>query len=134
MREGDVYLVALVLDVVEVVAVAVVVPRLQYPLRLELGQRLERRRLALTQVGEDQPEILARGIARDVHLGREARVLGGHLDALAGAVILPAVVEAAETVPFHPARAELRPPMRAARRDHVGRAVLAAVEREVLAH
>src|SRR5207248_9453587 len=48
--------------------------------------------------------------------------------------ILPAVVEAAEAVALDPASAELRPPVRAARRDDLRRAVLAAIEGEVLAH
>src|SRR5262249_19805123 len=81
----------------------------------------------------DQAQVLARGVALDLHLGRERGILGGHLDALTAAVVLPAVVEAAQAVALHPAGAELRAPGRAAEGDDVGHTPRAAVEREILA-
>src|SRR5262249_25020584 len=76
--------------------------------------------------------VLLHRVALDAHLAGEAGVLGGLLDALAGAVVLPAMVEAADAVALHPPGAELRPPVRAAEVHEVWRAALAAVEREVL--
>src|SRR5581483_10063351 len=90
--------------------------------------------LVLPQIRPEEAEIFARRVAGDLHLRGKARVLGGHLDTLTGLVVLPAVVEAADAVPLHPAGAELRPPVRAAKRHQVRRAALAAIEREVLAH
>src|SRR5262249_18951596 len=83
---------------------------------------------------EDEPQVLLGRITGDLDSGGEARIFGGHLDALAGGVVLPAVVEAADTIALDPAGRELRAPVRAARRDDVRGATLAAVEREVFAH
>src|SRR5262249_5387419 len=110
--------------------------------RLPAGIARQRRRperssiaaFTIAQVGENQAEILLRRVAADLHFAGEAGVLGGLLDALAGAVVLPAVVEAADAVALHPAGAELRAAMGAAERHQVRLAGLAAIEREVLAH
>src|SRR5262249_41085276 len=99
-------------------------------------------RASIAQVGEDQAEVLLRGVALDPHLAGEAGILGGLLDTLARPVVLPAVVEAADAVALHPARAELRAPVRAGKVDQVGLWTrrywsvqpLSPVEREVLAH
>src|SRR5207253_10957977 len=63
---------------------------------------------SVTEIGEDEAEVLLDGVALDPHFAGEAGVLGGLLDALAGAVVLPAVVDAAEAVPLDPAGRELR--------------------------
>src|SRR5262249_9722563 len=101
---------------------------------LEFGVARERWGGAFAQIGKDHAEVFLGGIARYSHLGREAGVLGRLLDALARAVVFPAVVEAAQAVALHPAGRELRAPVRAARRHDVRCAALAAVEGEVLAH
>src|SRR5262249_43993252 len=92
----------------------------------------KRRWIALSQIGEDHPEVLLGGVAGDPHLGGEAGVLGGLLAALAGAIVLPPAVEAAEAVALHPAGAELRAAVGTTVADQVGRAILATVERELL--
>ncbi len=94
----------------------------------------ERRRFAFAEVGEDQPHVLARRVTFRRHLAREVRILRGHLDALAGAVELPAVVQAAQRIAFDPAEMQRRAAMRAAIVEHLGAARFAAVERVVLAH
>src|SRR5205823_1301990 len=131
-----------ILDVLEVVAGPQISAGHQHPLFLEVRvawERLERSSIAafsvaLAQVGEDQPEILLGGVALDLDFAGEGGVLGRLLDALARAVVLPAVVEAANAVPLDPAGAELRPPVRAAGRYQVGVAALIAIERVVLTH
>src|SRR5205823_2359033 len=109
---------------------------------LEVGVARERRRperssvvaFKVAQVGEDEAQVFLARIALDLDFLGEAGVLGGLLDALAGRVILPAVVEAAEAVPLDPASAELRPPVRAPELQQMRAAALAAVEGKVLAH
>jgi len=81
---------------------------------LQLPEARQRRRLALPQIGEDEAQVLLGRIALDLDFGREGGVFGGHLDTLAGAVILPAVVEAPDAVALDPAGRELRAPVRAA--------------------
>ena len=49
----------------------------------------------LTEVHPDEPEVLLDGVARDLHLRREALRFGRLVDALTGLVVLPAVVSAA---------------------------------------
>jgi len=142
MRECDVDRVGAVLDVVEVVAGAKVGAAREDAIAFQLRVARQRRwpersgiaAFGIAQVGEDEAQILLARIARDPHLAGEAGVLGGLLDALAGAVVLPAVVEAADAVPLDPAGAELRPPVRAAERHHVRRAPLVTVEGKVLTH
>jgi hypothetical protein len=100
------------------------------------GWRPERSSIAafsIAQVSKDQAEILLDRIALDLDFAGEARILGRLLDALAGGIVLPAVVEAADAVALDPARTELRAAVRAAELEQVRRVVLAAVEREVLA-
>src|SRR5205814_25461 len=113
---------------------------LPHAIAFELRETRQRRRpwrsslvaFGVAEVGEDQAEVLLAGKAPDRHLLGEAGVLGGLLDALAGGIVLPAVVEAANAVPFHPAGAELRPPVRAAEVQEMWAAVLATIQREVL--
>src|SRR5260370_396408 len=94
----------------------------------------ERRCSGFAEVGEDQPHVLARRVTFRRHLAREVRIRRGHLDALAGAVELPAVVQAAQRIAFDPAEMQRRAAMRAAIVEHLGAARFAAVERVVLAH
>src|SRR3954452_98604 len=96
-------------------------------------ERSSIRAFSVAEVDEDQAEILLGGVGADPHLGWEAGVLGRHLDALAHAVVLPAVVEAAQAAALDPARAELGAAVRAAGSNHVRHPILAAVEREILA-
>src|SRR6267142_1713069 len=96
--------------------------------------RRKRRRRALAEVREDEPHAFLRRIAARGHLAREVRVLGRHLYALAAAVELPAVIQAAQRVALDPAEVQLRAAVRAAVVHYLGAARLAAVERVVLAH
>ena len=73
-------------------------------------------------------------MASDVDFGGKTFILAGLLDALARTVVLPAVVQAADAVAFHPASGELRAAVGAAEVNQMGRALLAAIERELLAH
>src|SRR5687768_5816210 len=123
-----------VLQRIEEVAAAHVGTDGEDALLLEVWPLREGGRLALTQVGEDQAEVFPGRVAGDLHLGREGGVFRRHLDALPCPVVLPAVVEAADAVPLHPPVTELRPPVRAAKPDYVGRSPFPAVEGKVLAH
>src|SRR5581483_10544671 len=100
---------------------------------LEGGVARQLRRLAIAEIDEDQPEILLHRVGPDPDAAAEGLRLGRLLGALAGGVVLPAVVEAPDLFTLHPAGAELRAAMRAAEGDGVDLAALAPVEREVLA-
>src|SRR5262249_40830518 len=89
---------------------------------------------APAKIGPDQPEVLPHRIALDPHLAGKPSVLGGLLDTLAGLIILPAMVEAADAVPLDPPGRELRPPVRAAEVHQVRLSSLAPVQRVVLTH
>jgi len=78
--------------------------------------------------------VLARGKAARAHLAREARILGRHLDALAAAVELPAVIEATQRIAFDPAEVQRRAAMRTAVFENLSASRFATIERVVLAH
>src|SRR5262249_5632409 len=99
-----------------------------------LGIRRPRRRLTLAEIGEDQAEVLARRVDRKPDLAAETLQLGRLLDALAAAVVLPAVVDAADVVVLDPAEMHHRAAVRAALGDHLRLAGVPAIERVVLAH
>src|SRR5207248_1791139 len=86
------------------------------------------------EVGEDEAHVLARRPGPGADFACESWLLGGLLDALAGAVELPAVVKAADRIALDPAEMELRTAMRAAIVEDLGAPGLAAIERVVLAH
>src|SRR5262249_23652202 len=128
--EADVSSVERIFQVLEVIATSPEGIRLQQAHRvLELrvarqGRRPERSSIAAVspaEVGEDQPEILLAGITADPHLAGEAGVLGRLLHALAGLIVFPAVVEAADAVALDPAGRELRASVGAARVEEVNR-------------
>src|SRR5207247_1197543 len=104
VREGDVHLVDEVLDVLEVVALADVGRGAPYALLLEGREARQRRGLALAQVDEDQTQIFLRGKAPNADPLTERLRLGRLLDALPAAVVLPAVVEAAQLIALDPPR------------------------------
>src|SRR4051812_38790151 len=70
---------------------------------LEIGIAREVRRIALAEKDEDQAGIVARRIARDPHPLAEGPVLVRLLDALAGRIVAPAMIAAAQTVALDPA-------------------------------
>src|SRR5439155_7915262 len=121
--EEHVHGVRVIVEPVEVVAGPALGPdRDQDAWLLEVGIASEGRRperssiaaFSISQVGEREAQVVAHRVALDPHLAGEAGVLGGLLDALAGAVVLPPMIEAANAVALHPAGAELRPAVRAA--------------------
>src|SRR5206468_1233542 len=75
MGEGQVHLVHVVLDAVEVIAFAHIGVGLQDALALELLVARKRRRLALAQVGKDEASIFLGWIAPDADLSREGVLL-----------------------------------------------------------
>ena len=101
---------------------------------VELRVPHERRGGALAQVGEDHAEVLLHRVVLDLDLLGEGLTLGRLLDALACAVVHPAVVEAAEVLTLHPPGRELRPPVGAAEVEEMHRAAFTTEKRVVLAH
>src|SRR5687768_6884876 len=93
----------------------------------------QRRRLAFPEICEDQPNVLPHRISGDADFVRKRSSLRGLFDALAAAVVFPAVIKAADALSFDPSDGELRAPMRAARADQMRIAALTAIEREILA-
>src|SRR6185503_16556011 len=105
---GEVDVDRVVVDVVEEVAVPDVGVMEQDPLALESRVARHWGRLALPEIGEDQAQILLRGVASNADPLAEGHGLGRLIDALAVRAVFPAVVDAAQPLAFDPARRELR--------------------------
>ena len=78
-----------------------------------MRERREWRRLAVAEITKDEAKIFLRRIGLDPDLAGKARLLGGLFDALAGAIELPAVIDAADAVVFDPAEMHRRAAVRA---------------------
>ena len=91
---------------------------------------METAALAFAEEGEDQTEIFLRRPAANFYFLGKAVVFGRLLDALAGAVVFPAMVETADAIVLDPADRQLRAPMGAAEIDNVRRAARAAIKRK----
>src|SRR6185312_2462809 len=87
---------------------------------------------ALAEIGEDEAEIFDDRIGGDAHLGGEGGLLRRLQRALAAALELPAMIEAADLLADDPAQRKLGLAMRAAILQQEGRAALAAIERVML--
>src|SRR6185312_15201996 len=123
----------IVLDALEIIARHRVEVDDAHAVRLlELGKARKRRRLALAEIGEDEAEIFLDRIGRDADLGGEGRALGRLLHALPGAVVQPAVIEAAQAIALDRAERQRRLAVRAAVGEEMRRAALAAIEGEEL--
>ena len=101
---------------------------------LEIGEAANRRRLTFAQVGEDEAEIVLRGIGAQANLRGKSRVLAWLLDALTGLVVLPAVIVTAQRIALNEAGREQRRAMRAVRLHHVHAPVLAAIYGDKFGH
>ena len=101
--------------------------------RVELRIARQRRRIARTEVDEDESRVFLAVVRRDVGRGREAGLFGRLLDARAGGVELPPVVEAADAVAFDPTGVEERAAVGAAAADDPHATRLVAVDGQVLA-
>ena len=135
VHEGDVRLIHAVLKALQIIAGhGFDVPQIDDRIRPFARIWRKLRRIAFAEIGKDEAHVFARRIASDPDFAREAGILRGLLDALACAVILPAVVNATDVVAFHPAQVHLRAAMRAAIIDHLGAARFAAIERIIHAH
>src|SRR5581483_8840057 len=133
--EGHVHLVRRVLHPVEEVARPDDdVGYFEHALIFHFGEARQWWWVTLTQVGEDEAQVLLGRIAADADLSRKGGVLGRLLHALACVVVLPTVIEAANAVALDPACRELGAAMRAAERQQVRLAAFTSIEREVLAH
>ena len=99
--------------------------------RLETRQR---RRFALAEIDEDQPEIFLRGIAANMGFRTLVIAVAGPFDAMAGLVILPAVEQAADFVALDVTNRQLRAAVRTPKVHGMGHAGLAPIEREIEAH
>src|SRR5579863_560002 len=75
MRESDVHRVALVFEIVEVVAIAAIGRCLAHALGFEIAIAREGRCLALAEIGEDQAEIFARRVGTDADGAAETLAL-----------------------------------------------------------
>src|SRR5215467_1904065 len=120
MDKGHVESVAVIIDALEKVAWPYLHGKdFQHTFFLEMGIARQRRRFALAQIGEDEPKILFSRITANANLFGEGFLLRGLLQALACAVVKPAMIHAADTVSFDPACRQLRSPMRTAKCHHV---------------
>ena len=132
MREGNMHRV--VLHVVDEVAGARVSLDPKFTALFEISITRKVRRLALTQICENEPQILANRIAPNTRSFCRRRVLGRDLNALPRAIVLPAVKTTTNLIALDPPRRKLHASMRATKRDQVWCSGFAAIECEVLAH
>src|SRR5262249_49881586 len=129
------HLVHAVLEALQIIAGDVLgVPDLDEARRRAMREMREGRRRAVSEISEDKTEILARRVGRDPHLAGEARLLRRLLHALPRAIVLPAVIDAADAVLLDPAEVNRRAAMRTPVGDDLRLAGRAAVERIILAH
>src|ERR1700690_3141650 len=88
---------------------------------------VRRRRYAArrTQKCPDEPAAFPRRVRLDSHLALEERVRGlrRHIDAVAGAIEFPAVIDATQTALFVAPEEQRRAPVRAVRGDETDFAV-----------
>ena len=135
VRVTEMRVVTRILQVVEEVAGARIAVDVEHDvIGFEGGKAGQLRRLPLAQIGEDQAQILAGRIAADLYLVAEGLGLGRLLHAPATAVILPAVIEAADVLALDPADMKRHGAVCAPGVDHVGGSALTAVQGEILAH
>src|SRR5579872_5776928 len=133
MDEMDMRFVEIVLDTLEIIARHRMAIGDQHALDIvELGETRKLRRFTLAEIGEDQADIFLCRIGARFHLGGEVGFFGRLLDALAMPVEFPAVIEAADAVARDRAQRERGLAMRAAIFQHIRRAALAAIKREIL--
>jgi len=92
------------------------------------------RRRSRAEVGEDQAQILLRGAATNGYFLRETFVFRRLLDALAGAVVFPAVIETADAIVLDPTRGQLRAAMGTSKIDDVSPSARTTIKREAFAH
>src|SRR6185503_11555160 len=112
--------------IVEIVAGALVAVVRQYGiLRFEAHITGKLRRLAVAQIGEDQPDVVAGRVRLGLDLGAEIRPLGRLVGALTGAVVFPPVIETAKLFAFHASKPQWHRTMRTTRADNVGLAARA---------
>ncbi len=134
MRKRQVRRVAGILQMLEIVAWPEQIRKgIQNTFDFKVGITWERRRFAFAKVGKDQSEVFLCWAASDADLLRERLLLGRLFDALARAVVFPAVIHASEAIAFDPSGRELRSAMSAAKVDYM-RALFSAVECEVFTH
>src|SRR5437899_823924 len=87
----------------------------QHAFFLEMRIAGKRWRLALAEIGKDQSQVFLRRIAADADLLGEGFFLSRLLHALPCTVVKPAVIHAADAVPFDPARRQLSSTMSTAK-------------------
>src|SRR5262245_30450449 len=134
MSERDVGLVDAIFKRAEIIAVPDVRAHIHHSFRVQLWIARERRGHTFTQIREDKPQILLRGVAPDFYFGIKTFVLRRLFNALSRAVIFPAVIETTNTIPFNPTDGKLRAAMSTAKADDIGRPARAAVKRKLFAH
>ena len=100
---------------------------------LEIGQARQLRGFALSQIDEDQAEILLHRIALDLHPVAERALLPGLRHTLSGRVVGPSVIGAFDVLAMDKPEHQLHTSMRASSADDVGGAGFAAIERQILA-
>src|SRR3990167_3780981 len=92
------------------------------------------RGLAFAEIGENEAVSFVRGIGGEFsHAGAERFRLGRLLDTLSGLVVAPAVIPAANGLPFDPARRQTCQSMPALVGYDVGLSAFTTVERQLLA-
>ena len=126
-------LVDAILQRVEIIAVANIRAGVDLALFFQFRIAWQRRHDSFAEVGEDQAQILQRGAATNGYFLRETFVFRRLLDALAGAVVFPAVVETADAIVLDPADRQLRAAMGTTKINDIGRTACAAIKREAFA-
>ena len=135
MGEGHMHLVHAVLEALEIIAGGLGGGSdLDDAFALGLGEGRKMGRLALAEIGEDETHVLAGGIGLDADLLVIAGLFGGLFGAGAGAVELPAMIDAADFLAFHPAQMHGRPAMGAALGRDLRHARFGAEDHIVVAH
>jgi hypothetical protein len=94
----------------------------------------KRRRIAFSKIYKDKSEIFLRGPTRNGDLFRETLGFSGLLDALAGSIILPSVIETSYAVVFYRAGGQQSSAVRASKPYNVRHATAPTIERKVLSH
>src|ERR1700678_1318750 len=132
VHEERVRVVNAVFERIQVIRLANVARSTIEPRSRESLEHLKSRRLAFSKIREHQALMHAYGISRDADLGGKGRIFGRLFDTLAGRVIHPPMIEAANAIAFDVPREQRRTAMGTKIIDQMRIAGHAAIERELL--
>jgi hypothetical protein len=135
MHELDMAHVERVLEVLKRVARAEVridLDEAHRSIELRIARKL--RRVAVAEIREDQPQIVARRVRANGDFIAKRGPFGRLFETRAVGAETPAVVKAAQRVAVDPTGGELGAAMRTTRVDHDRSAARATIQREILTH